>query len=334
MSREPIHIPLPGPLREARFVERPHRFLLRCALAQPHRAVHQPRPRAERSGGEDTSAPPRAAGSGEADAPSPPPAGSGGGETPTPPRAAGGGGGAPSPPRAGRSGEEPPRAAGPGVVDVHMADPGRLRELLIPGKRVWIRYAASPRRKTDWSAVLVEAPDGEGLVSVDTTMPNRLIHRALEAGALDELAGWELERAEVPLGASRIDFLLSRRARPERPGAAPHGGRRLALEVKSVTLVEDGVALFPDAVTARGARHVRELAEVAGRVDGDGWRWEAAILFVLQRDDAHRIEAARSIDPDFADALAEAKAAGVRVLGRRCRVTKNRLELGEPVPAS
>ena len=234
------------------------------------------------------------------------------------------------------------------VVDVHMADPGRLEELLIPGKRVWIRWASSPTRKTDWSAVLVDAPDSEGLVSVDTTMPNKLIHRALDAGALDEFADWALERAEFPLGSSRIDFLLTGGQDAEAAGrtgslavaepsagygAAP-GGRKLALEVKSVTLVEEGVALFPDAVTARGARHVRELAEVAGRVDDDGVAWSAAILFVLQRDDAHRIEAARSIDPDFADALAAAKAAGVRVLGRRCRVTKDRLELGAPVPAS
>ena len=285
----PIRVELAGPLIQSRFVERPNRFLLRCALEEPD------------------------PGSGS-----------------------------------GRAGD---------VVDVHMADPGRLEELLIPGKRVWIRWAASPTRKTDWSAVLVEAPDGEGLVSVDTTMPNKLIHRALEAGVLEELDDWTLERAEFPLGRSRIDFLLAGGTRDEQGesgagrvgdsaeatgalaepsagyGSGP-GGRKLALEVKSVTLVEDGVALFPDAVTARGARHVRELAEVAGRIDDDGAAWSAAILFVLQRDDAHRIEAARSIDPDFADALAEAKAAGVRVLGRRCRVTKDRLELGDPVPAS
>lgn len=268
MTPDPVHVPLQGPLVEARFVERPNRFLLRCRV----------------------------------------------------------------------DGD---------VVEVHMADPGRLKELLIPGKRVWIRWAASPTRKTDWSAVLVESPDGRGFVSIDTTMPNKLIHRALEVGALDELDGWALERAEFPMGNSRIDFLLAgdhpaspRLAHPARAaesgpryGPGP-GARKLALEVKSVTLVEDGVALFPDAVTARGARHVRELAEVAGRVDDDGTVWSAAILFVLQREDAHRIEAARSIDPDFADALAEAKAAGVWVLGRRCRVTKERLELGEPVPAA
>ncbi|HUG40114.1 MAG TPA: DNA/RNA nuclease SfsA [Longimicrobiales bacterium] len=243
MSAAPPYVSLPRDLCEARFAERPNRFLLRCGLPG-------------------------------ADAP----------------------------------------------VEVHLADPGRLRELLLPGRRVWIRPAStaprSPARRTAWSAVLVESPDGRGLVSVDTTLPNRLIRRALEAGALDELAGWRLERREWTLGASRIDFLLAR------------GEDRLALEVKSVTLVEDGVALFPDAVTARGARHVRELAEVAARPG-----WEAAILFVLQRPDAHRIEAARAIDPAFADALADARAAGVRVLGRRCRVTLDRIELAEPVPA-
>ena len=102
----------------------------------------------------------------------------------------------------------------------------------------------------------------------------------------------------------------------------------MALEVKSVTLVEDGVALFPDAVTERGARHVRELAELAEQDD-----WEAAVLFVLQRSDGQEIRAARSIDPKFADALAEAKAAGVRVLGRRCHVFQDRVELGGAVPA-
>jgi sugar fermentation stimulation protein A len=243
-----VQIPFPAPLRAARFLARPNRFLLHCAL-EPCEGESQ---------GEETAA-----------------------------------------------------------VPVHLADPGRLKELLLPGQRVWLRPAASPTRKTAWTAVLVEAPDGAGLVSVDTTMPNRLIHRALEARALDEFAGWSLERAEWRHGRSRIDFLLAR------------DHRKLALEVKSVTLVDDGVALFPDAITDRGARHVRELAALARR---DGW--EAAILFVLQRDDAHRVEAARSIDPAFADALADARSAGVRILGRRCRVTLRTLELAEVIPAT
>jgi len=202
------------------------------------------------------------------------------------------------------------------LVDVHMADPGRLRELLLPEKRVWLRPATNPNRKTRWTAVLVESPSGDELVSLDTTLPNRLIRVALQHQSLDELEGWTLARAEVPIGGSRLDFLL-----------AKGEDRKLALEVKSVTLVEDGVAFFPDAVTERGARHVRELAGIAGKAG-----WEAAVLFVLQRPDAREIRAARSIDPGFASALEEAKAAGVRILGRRCQVSLDRVSLGVRVP--
>lgn len=248
-----IVVALPGPLREARFVARPNRFLLRCELGSE------------------------------------------------------------------------------GEVEAHLADPGRLRELLLPGCRVWLREVTAPAvrtarsrhlrpRRTRFSAVLVETPDGAGLVSVDTTLPNRLIHRALLAGALPELDGWTLERREARIGGSRIDFLLS--------GTGAAADRRLALEVKSVTLVEDGVALFPDAVTARGARHVGELAEVAGRED-----WEAAVLFVVQRPDAERVLAAPHIDPTFARALAVARAAGVLVLARRCHVDLAGLTLGAALPA-
>ncbi|HSL84160.1 MAG TPA: DNA/RNA nuclease SfsA, partial [Thermoanaerobaculia bacterium] len=126
---------------------------------------------------------------------------------------------------------------------------------------------------------------------------------------------------EHRLGRSRLDFLL--RPRDDREGGPP-----LLLEVKSVTLVEEGVALFPDAVTARGARHVRELAE---HVRAGSHR--AAVLFVVQRPGASRVLAAREIDPAFADALAGAREAGVRVLGRRCRVEADRVVLGDSIPA-
>lgn len=202
------------------------------------------------------------------------------------------------------------------LVDAHMADPGRLRELLLPEKRLWLRPAANPERKTRWTAVLVESPDGRELVSLDSTLPNRLIGNALRRGALEELAGWELVRSEFTVGRSRLDFLL-----------ADQHGRRLALEVKSVTLVEEGVGLFPDAVTERGARHVGELAELAGRQD-----WEAGVLFVLQRGDAEEIRAAKTIDPRFADALQRAEDQGVSLLGRRCAIHTDRVELGEAVP--
>lgn len=224
------------------------------------------------------------------------------------PAAGPGGGEAPPPPEGYSAGQE---------VVCHMADPGRLRELLIPDRPLLVRHAPAPHRKTSWSLVLVRSPVGDGWVSVDTTLPNRLVHSALKADALEELAGWSLDRREFTHGRSRLDFLLS-----------SFGGRKMALEVKSVTLVEGEEALFPDAVTARGARHVAELADLASRPE-----WEAAVLFVLQRNDAVRIRAARSIDPDFADALEKARESGVRVLGRRCHVSRDRVTLGGSVPA-
>jgi sugar fermentation stimulation protein A len=165
--------------------------------------------------------------------------------------------------------------------------------------------------------VLVETPRGSGLVSVDTTMPNRLISRALELGALEEFSGFELSCREWRWRDSRFDFLLRQR----------EGSEKLVLEVKSVTLVRDGVGLFPDAVTARGARHLAELGALARR----GWR--AALMFVVQRADAQRVKAAAEIDPQFAAALERAKRAGVLVLGRRLRVTRTRVELGRPIEA-
>lgn len=206
---------------------------------------------------------------------------------------------------------------GGGEVVAHLADPGRLRELLVPGRRMGLRPEPPvASRSTRWTALLVEAPDGDGWVSVNTTLPNRLVRRALAGDALPEFAGWRLVRWEVPFGGSRLDFLLDNPA-----------GERLYVEAKSVTLVEDGVALFPDAVTARGARHLRELV----RAVEEGH--QAAVLFVLQRPDADRIVAARRIDPDFADALSAARDAGVRVLGRRCSVTWEGIRLGEAVEA-
>ena len=201
-------------------------------------------------------------------------------------------------------------------VEAHLPDPGRLKELLVPGRRVWVRPARGEGRRTAFTLALAEAPTGE-LVSLVTTLPNALAAEALEAGRIRELTGWEPLGREQRWGRSRFDFRLGR-----------PGGREMLLEVKSVTLVQDGRAFFPDAVTARGARHVRELAEA--REAG----LEAAVLFVAQRRDARSVTAARSIDPEFADALESAADAGVRLLGYRCRVTLTSARLTEPIPVS
>ena len=182
-------------------------------------------------------------------------------------------------------------------VRAHLPDPGRLEDLLTPGCRLWLEPApqGSPRR-TAWSARLVETPDGER-VSVDTLLPNRLVRAALEAGALPELAPYQLSRAEPRVGSSRFDFLLT--VPPDTasveigPAVPPPLLPPLLLEVKGVSMLDGERALFPDAVTARGARHVRELGELAASGD-----WAAAVFFLVQRARAPRwLLPVRSIRP-------------------------------------
>ncbi|MFQ5669678.1 MAG: DNA/RNA nuclease SfsA [Acidobacteriota bacterium] len=190
-------------------------------------------------------------------------------------------------------------------VRCHLADPGRLAELLRPGAVLRLRPApAGIRRRTSYSAVLVRAPDPpHAWVSLDTSLPNRLAATLLRQGRVGGIGrGWRV-RPEVRHHHSRFDFELSR-----------PGGRRLLVEVKSVTLVEAGTARFPDAPTARGARHLHELARF---VASGG---EALLLFVVQRHDARRVRANTATDPAFAAALGEARRAGVRIRAVRYRL--------------
>jgi len=190
-------------------------------------------------------------------------------------------------------------------VEAHLPDPGRLTELLVTGRRVLLApVPEEAKRKTRWTLVLVETEDGQGWVSLDTTLPNRLLEGVLRSRGLEELPGWTLDRPEVRMGASRFDFLLR----------GPEGEAGI-LEAKSVSLIEEGRGLFPDAITARGARHVREMAALARGGT------PSFLLFVVQREDVESVEAAWAIDPAFAEALNEAIRAGVRVFARRCRVT-------------
>ncbi|MBK6686337.1 MAG: DNA/RNA nuclease SfsA [Deltaproteobacteria bacterium] len=200
------------------------------------------------------------------------------------------------------------------LITAHLPDPGRLKELLTPGARMWVRSEADPTRKTEWTAVLLEHPGG--LIALQTTLANDLVHRALVEETLTEVEGWNLERPEAAIGRSRFDFLLSQVT-----------GEKMVLEVKSVTMVDGQIARFPDAPSERAARHLKEMAELASKTG-----WFATAVFVVQRVDAHRFSPAKDIDPAFAAALAEAKAAGVRLVARRCQVTLAEMVLGMPLP--
>ena len=196
-------------------------------------------------------------------------------------------------------------------VAVHVPNSGRLRELLVPERPVWLAPAGAVGRKTAYDLALVELDSG--LVSVDARLPNALFHEALLQGCW----GWEgysAIRREVQCGASRLDFCLT----------GPAG--RCWVEVKSVTLVREGVALFPDAPTTRGVRHVRELTRAVA--DGDA----AAVVFIVQRADAVRFRPYAEHDPDLAAALVAAQAAGVQVRAFGCQVSTTGMRLDRELP--
>lgn len=186
------------------------------------------------------------------------------------------------------------------TVEAHLGDPGRLRNLLRPGAALRLRPAPrTTRRSTRYTVALVRAGAPTRVwVSVETGRANLLAANLIARGRIRGLGSDPIVRREVVRGRSRFDFLLERT-----------DGGRTWLEVKSVTEVRGGVALFPDAPTERGRRHLAELAEI--RRGGDG----AMVLFVVQRGDARRIRPHRAIDPAFARALRDARDAGVLTRG-------------------
>jgi sugar fermentation stimulation protein A len=209
-------------------------------------------------------------------------------------------------------------------LTVHVANPGAMTGLQVPGARVWLSKSASAKRKLPYSWELIEADFGAGaeLVGVNTMHPNSIVAEALADGAIPQLAGYSSIRREVPYGqgsfgkTSRVDFLLEH---PERPPCF--------LEVKNVHLMRrPGLAEFPDSVTARGARHLDELAAMAT----SGAR--AVMLFVIQIGSASAFALARDIDPAYGLAFDRARAAGVEVLAHVCRLSRDGVLLAGPVP--
>lgn len=198
-------------------------------------------------------------------------------------------------------------------VESHLPDPGRLKELLLPRVALKVRKAKETSgRKTHWTTVMVKS--GMQWVSIDSTLPNRFVEELLREKALPMFKDWHLKRKEVPHGRHRFDFLLSK------------GSRELYLEVKSVTLVEDGIAMFPDAVTERGTRHVKALAEIVR----SGKR--AAVLFVCQRSDVKLFRPLWERDLRFAQSMQKAEAAGVEVHVISANITPREITYKEVIP--
>jgi sugar fermentation stimulation protein A len=197
-------------------------------------------------------------------------------------------------------------------VAAHLPNSGRLTELLTPGRPCWLEPASGPRRKTGFDLKLVEFAGV--LVSVDARLPNPLLAEALEDNRLDPFRGHKGFEREVPLGRSRLDFRLD----------MPDGA--MWIETKSVTLVERGLALFPDAPTIRGTRHVTELGDTVR--DGG----QAALVFVIQRPDARRFAPHDAADPAFAEAVRSAFETGVNVYAWTCQVDKRAIRITAQIP--
>ena len=197
----------------------------------------------------------------------------------------------------------------------HLPNPGRLTELLRPGAGVLLSEAADPARITRFELLFI-ALNGE-LVSVDSRLPNRIFREALEDRRLREFQGWRIALEEPRTRRSRLDFLLRNDAT----------GRECYVEVKSCTLVREGVALFPDAPTVRGRRHVEELME-ARRMG-----FEASSVFIVQRRGVEVFKVNGSLDPKFAEALSRAEKAGVKIYAYRAAVTPQGHEITGRLPA-
>jgi sugar fermentation stimulation protein A len=188
------------------------------------------------------------------------------------------------------------------VITAHCPNTGSLEGCLVEGAPAILRDSGNPARKLryTWQAVEIEGT----WVNVDTSLPNHVVREGIESGRIRPLSGYASVRAEVRYGTgSRIDLLLSSPGRPD-----------CYVEVKSTTLTKGTTALFPDAVTSRGLKHLNELIEVVRAGD------RAVQLFLIARDDVRRFAPADEIDPEYCDGLRRAADAGVEVLAYSTRV--------------
>ena len=195
------------------------------------------------------------------------------------------------------------------IETVHVKNTGRCRELLQPGAQVWCQKSDNPARKTKYDLITVRK--GERLINMDSQAPNAAAKEWLSSGGLGEI---EHLKAETFHGDSRFDFSFTK------------DGKACFLEVKGVTLENDGVCAFPDAPTERGARHLKGLTQLAR--EGYG----AYVLFVIQMPDVKYLHPNDATDPNFAAALREAAASGVQVIAMDCAVTEDFMAIRIPVP--
>ena len=196
----------------------------------------------------------------------------------------------------------------------HVKNTGRCKELLVPGCTVYCAVSDNPNRKTKFDLIAVEkkVESSTLLINMDSQAPNAAVKEWLASGA-SPFGQIDLMKPECSHGNSRFDFYLE------------CNKRKIFIEVKGVTLEDDGVVLFPDAPTERGVKHVHELIQC--HAEG----YETYILFVVQMERARYFTPNRKTHPQFADALSEAKQAGVELLAYMCTVCPDEMKMDKPL---
>ena len=186
----------------------------------------------------------------------------------------------------------------------HVKNTGRCRELLVPGAEIYVQEFDSDTRKTKYDLITVKK--GQRLINMDSQVPNRVFREWVESGNFTD--GVTLIRPETFFGDSRFDFYIEA------------GDRKIFIEVKGVTLEENGIVRFPDAPTDRGVKHLRELM---GAIDAG---YEAQVVFIVQMDDVSHFEPNDMTHPEFGQVLREAVKKGVSVTALYCKITPDSIE--------
>ena len=204
-------------------------------------------------------------------------------------------------------------------ITAHVANSGSMMGLAPEGARVWLSHSNNPKRKLAYGWELVEVDVGKGLelVGINTGHPNGLVQEAILDGTIAELAGYSALKREVAYGeASRVDMVLTDAGRPP-----------CYVEVKNVHLMrQPGLAEFPDCVTARGAKHLGELAAQVAKGD------RAVMVFLIQYGGAERFSLARDLDPAYGRAFDAARSRGVEMLAYRCRLSRDAIVVERAIP--
>jgi len=198
------------------------------------------------------------------------------------------------------------------IEKVHVKNTGRLKELLLPNAEVLLEESDQPNRKTKFS--LIAAKKGNLWVNIDSQAPNAVAYEAISGGEIAEIRNLRQLKKEVKYGDSRFDLYFETEQ------------EKGFVEVKGVTLEKDGVAMFPDAPTARGTKHVWELAKAVS----EGYK--GIILFIIQLEGCRYFTPNSETDPSFTDTLVQASKQGVRILAYETHVDEHQMSIGKQIP--